>query len=647
MNHKVVAVLALAVALGGSTLAFAAPKAQARGIVVPPSVAAKLQPGLPEALRAAKPGDRLTVTFTMALQASREEVDRASRPNDPDVRRQNVVSLLQRVAEQGQRGLLAALGEVEATNVQPFWISSVVMADVTPAALIRLAGRADVAQINLNQKRNLLPPYRVEEGAEILSSPTWGLNMIQAPRVWNELGITGRGAIVAVLDTGACRHSDLNNRFWVNPGEVPGNGIDDDRNGYIDDINGWNFARNNGTIEDFGGHGTHVSGTVVGDGTGGSQIGVAPGANLMYVNVRLNLSDENFVVRGIQYAAANGANAWNGSFGWRYEWNPNRRLMRDTVLNAMAIGCTPVIAAGNEGNSYPPFSNVRTPGDVPEAITAGAVTSSDTIAGFSSRGPVTWQSIDGYRDWPFPPGKLKPTVSAPGDGVSSARVCSGYTSLSGTSMASPHIAGTTALMYEANRFLRPEQVKDILIRTSLDRGDRGWDNVFGAGRIDAYLAVLEAIRQRSRHFAESYSVVRGQRTSRDRMGDVYRDDETWMTIAGRAPFAAADPWMRVEFTTTSRVNNPNRIAFFAQMNVSAQPSEQFIELWDNQARRWVVIDQRQTSNTDMDAEGVSTDNVARFVGQDKQVRARLSVFDRGVVAPSWNMNLDWAFFDIQ
>ena len=102
--------------------------------------------------------------------------------------------------------------------------------------------------------------------------------------MWNELGFTGEGIIVGHIDSGIdLDHPDLSHRLWVNVDEIPGNGIDDDNNGYIDDINGWDFGDDDNNPNDDAagaGHGTHTAGTVAGDGSGGTQTGVAPGAHL-------------------------------------------------------------------------------------------------------------------------------------------------------------------------------------------------------------------------------------------------------------------------------------------------------------------------------------------------------------------------------
>jgi len=128
---------------------------------------------------------------------------------------------------------------------------------------------------------------------------------------------------------------------------------------------------------------------------------------------------------------------------------------------------------------------------VPDVITVGATDQNDNIASFSSIGPITWQNVPPYNDWPYPPGKIKPSVSAPGVSTKSTSYdCVGYLHMDGTSMATPHVAGAAALMIQANPNLDHFGVKTALMESSIDLGAPGMDNTFGAGRVDAYEAVL-------------------------------------------------------------------------------------------------------------------------------------------------------------
>ena len=145
----------------------------------------------------------------------------------------------------------------------------------------------------------------------------WNVNAINAPESWAE-GHTGDGVTVAVIDSGVdSNHADLVNQIWVNPSEIPGNGIDDDQNGYVDDVKGWDFIGNDNSALDRNGHGTHVAGTIAAGHNGFGASGVAPDATIMPVRVLdgRGYGTDSAVAAGIRYAAANGADIINLSLG--------------------------------------------------------------------------------------------------------------------------------------------------------------------------------------------------------------------------------------------------------------------------------------------------------------------------------------------
>lgn len=479
-----------------------------------------LRPPLGEVLDAA-PADRLVpVSAVLAEQVPLDRLRAARVGLDHVAGRRAALDLLKRTAARSQAPLLARLAELEGhglvTRVRPLWIGNIVGFDATPAIVREIAARPEVLWLNHNPKVDVLLGNRSPAGdlaaplERILTGPSLtdttaeiecGVGVMRAPDVWNELGVTGTGAIVAVIDTGVCHtHSDIANQMWVNPGEDLDsdgvvmdpddvNGVDDDGNGFIDDFIGWDFDNNDRIPNDDNSHGSHCAGTVAGDGTAGTQAGMAPDAKIMAVKVGVQFSDEVDVWNAMQYAADNGAHAISMSLGWPHSQNPDRVTWRQNCENTIEAGTAMVIAAGNEGSGAEP-DNVRTPGDVPRVITVGATDCNDQIAGFSSRGPVTWQNIPPYNDHPYPPGLIKPDVSAPGVSTKSHDVCSGYSFKSGTSMATPHVAGAVALMLSSSPGLTHDDLKQILMETAVDLGAPGMDNEYGMGRVDAYEAVL-------------------------------------------------------------------------------------------------------------------------------------------------------------
>ena len=190
----------------------------------------------------------------------------------------------------------------------------------------------------------------------------WGLTEIAtgAPEAWTQSH--GDGVLVAVLDSGVqLNHPDLASRLWRNPAETPGNGIDDDRNGYVDDIHGANIKALNGNVEDDNGHGTHVAGIVAaqaGNGTGGS--GIAPGAQIMAIKVLdANRSgDSSQLAKGIRYAIDRGAKILNISING----DGTSPDLDAALAYAGQKGATVVASAGNNSRdldltpSYPASS---------------------------------------------------------------------------------------------------------------------------------------------------------------------------------------------------------------------------------------------------------------------------------------------------
>ncbi|MDH6089600.1 S8 family peptidase [Umezakia ovalisporum] len=273
----------------------------------------------------------------------------------------------------------------------------------------------------------------------------WGADLVKAPSAWAQ-GYTGQGVIVAVLDTGIdYNHVDLNNNIWTNSGEIAGNGIDDDGNGYVDDVQGWNFTDNSNNVKDINGHGTHVAGTIAGEKNNLGVTGIAYDAKVMAVKV---LNDEGMsynssVADGIYYAVNNGAKVINLSLGGNF---PNGKI-KAAIEYASGEGAVVVMAAGN--NSYPFVSYPARYADK-WGLAVGAVDSNNKMANFSNK--------PGMNSFPY--------VTAPGVGVYSTVPGNNYAEYSGTSMATPHVAGVVALMLSANPNLSDGEIRQMVIETA-------------------------------------------------------------------------------------------------------------------------------------------------------------------------------------
>ena len=284
-----------------------------------------------------------------------------------------------------------------------------------------------------------------------------GNDMVNAPDAWAQ-GITGQDITVAVIDSGVdIFHPDLNDNIWVNSGEIFGDGIDNDANGYVDDIVGWNFGGDNYNILDYNGHGTHVAGTIAAEANGFGTTGVAPGAQIMPIKIGDVGFDNRFVNPGnlaqaIRYAVDNGADVINMSLSW----TPSYELL-DAFAYAASNNVITVTAAGNEGMARPSFPAAFSS---LYGLTVGAVDYGANMASFSN-----WSGQDQRMNY----------VAAPGVSVYSTQPTNfdwdGYGLNNGTSMAAPHVAGVVALMLSANPDLTHDQVRSIATQSATYLGD--------------------------------------------------------------------------------------------------------------------------------------------------------------------------------
>lgn len=274
-------------------------------------------------------------------------------------------------------------------------------------------------------------------------SRDWNLNQVAAPEAW-AAGYSGQGVTVAVIDTGVdLDHPDLAGSLYVNAGEIPGNGIDDDGNGYVDDISGYDFVSGDPRPDDGNGHGTHVAGTIAANRDGVGATGVAPDARILPVRV---LDDNGSgsdwsVAAGIRYAADMGAQIINLSLGG----SASSRIAA-AIEYAVSLGTLVIAAAGNESASVPSYP-ARYSASSGSVLSVGAFDSRDRTAGFSNK-------VGGS-------GAVQ--VDAPGAGVYSTYLGGGYATLSGTSMASPHVAGVAALTLSANPDLTSSELRELLV----------------------------------------------------------------------------------------------------------------------------------------------------------------------------------------
>ena len=249
------------------------------------------------------------------------------------------------------------------------------------------------------------------------------------------------GPLIAVIDSGVdLDHPDLVDNLWVNSGEIPGDGIDNDGNGVIDDVHGYDAAENHGSPDDFLGHGTHVTGIIGATGNNGIGVtGVAQKARLMPIKISTQGQiTTDGVLRALMYAAKMGADITNISWGGN---RPNRAIY-DAFNSTPALH---VAAAGNQGFDTEQIPFYPMAYDMPHMLSVAATKADDTRPEFSNYGATT---VD---------------VAAPGTRIFSTTEGGGYGFLSGTSMAAPFVAGTAALIKSAHPEATPTEMKDRIL----------------------------------------------------------------------------------------------------------------------------------------------------------------------------------------
>lgn len=474
----------------------------------------KIDSHLAALLAASPPETLIPVTISLAGGPSVAELRFSVQDLSGADRRLAARNLLRERSQAAQAGLLQRLAELRLSGAgrppASLWITNAVALELTPALIRELAARPEVRLV----RRTAGAPHFFGEGAfsgqaplDSSALPECGVARVGAPEFWGAKGSRAEGVLIALLDSGGCpTHPDISRRIWVNPGEDldqdgvlndpdDQNGLDDDANGYADDFIGWDFADDDNNPANPATHGTNSAGILVGEGAGGRQTGVAPGARLMYLRVGSTSRGEVDAWLALQYAADNGAQVASLSFGWYHDDHPDRVTWREVLDNLAVMGLISFVAAGNNGGETPP-GDIATPADVPSAIAVGNTScSTEAIDPTSSQGPTTWETVHPYLDHPYPPGLLKPDLSAPGSGglqstgaFYSGSSCLGYQVFSGTSAAAPHAAGVAALLLGLKPDMSRDEMAHVLTTTAVDLGPPGPDRTYGHGRVSAMAA---------------------------------------------------------------------------------------------------------------------------------------------------------------
>jgi subtilisin family serine protease len=310
----------------------------------------------------------------------------------------------------------------------------------------------------------LFSPQKLPNDPRFVSGELWGLNNtgqsggtadadIDAPEAW-DISTGSSSIVVAVIDTGIqTDHPDLKDNIWTNPGELPGDGIDNDGNGFVDDVYGWDFFNNDSSVYDSpdDDHGTHCAGTIAGRGNNGiGVVGVTwmtkimslkflgPGGGTTSGAIAAVNYATMMKTRGVNIPIS--SNSWGGgSFS---------QSLKDAIDAGGSSGILFVAAAGNSGRNNDATPHYPSSYDSACIVAVAATDRKDAMAGFSCYG-VT--SVD---------------LGAPGVSVLSTVPVSSYDSYNGTSMATPHVSGVAALAVSVDPTLTVSQLKDALLSSA-------------------------------------------------------------------------------------------------------------------------------------------------------------------------------------
>lgn len=425
----------------------------AHGSVTHRGVGETLGRGLAARLARIGPHERTRVFVAMRAQPDMEL------SGDPMSGAAAVVPALRAQARSAQRDLRAYLRGARrsgsAGRLTPLWIAGGLSVSATPDVIRALASRPEVASIRLD---------------EVTVTPTAAeanITTVTAPSLWAK-GDQGQGVTVATLDSGVdVTHPDLSATYrggsnsWFDPyGQHPSSPVD------------------------LTGHGTGTMGVIVGGSAGGSSIGMAPQAKWIAARIWNDAGGSTMTAihQAFQWLLNPDGNAATDdapdvvNLSWSLGTAPGCDLSLQPDLQALrAAGILPVVAAGNFG---PAANSSTSPANYPEALAVGAVSAADVVWSGSGRGPTTCGGSSG----------VFPEIVAPGMSIRSTDRFGLYQTITGTSIAAPHVSGAAALLLSSHPGLSPDQLTSALTGSAVDLGSAGPDQTYGNGRLDVAAA---------------------------------------------------------------------------------------------------------------------------------------------------------------
>ncbi|MDF2855371.1 MAG: peptidase [Neobacillus sp.] len=430
-------------------------------------------------------------TASVAKEAEKKaSVNKATPAKTKSIKRSSIVSELKATAQETQFELMEFLEKQEAAGnakeVHSYYVVNAIAVTATEEVMEKIATFQEVEKILPNETRQLFVPEKTNTAVLDAKAETnaieWNIDRVGAPAVW-DMGIDGSGITVASIDTGV---------QWNHPALQEKYRGYDAFDGEVSHANNWFDAVGGQSVPyDDQGHGTHVTGTMVGsEPDGNNAIGVAPGAKWIAVKAfsASGGSDVDLLEAGEWILAPNGNpdlapdvvnNSWGGGAGLD-EW------YRPMVQAWRAAEIFPEFSAGNTTLTNPGGpGSVANPANYPESVATGATDINNKLGSFSLLGPS-------------PYGEIKPEVTAPGVNIRSSVPGSSYEGgWNGTSMAGPHVAAAVALLLQANSSLTVDELEEILQTTAIPLTDNTYptspNNGYGSGLINVYDAVSSVV----------------------------------------------------------------------------------------------------------------------------------------------------------
>ena len=390
-------------------------------------------------------------------------------------------------------------------------------------------------------------------------SNQWGLLKVgytpfsDSKSAWNMEDGSRKNVVVAVIDSGLdMKHVDGPAYLWTNAEEIPDNNIDDDGNGYVDDIHGWNFVDENNQLNDDYGHGTFVTGIIAAKTNNGEGIaGINPGAQIMVLKAsnKRGKSRTLAVYRAIRYAVDNGARVINISLGTK----EISRLQQVAVNYAYTQGCFVVVAAGNSEDYIAKYS----PPGLRRVFAVAALNPDGKRRKSSNYGPNVALTAPG--------GEIYSLTAKDGkaDGIITPKIPTKYHRLSGTSFSAPIVTGTASLILAKYPHLSNRQLEDILLNSATDISLKGWDRYNGMGVLNAGAALAYAdkkfltvrptqiyINKRKKKIVslDLYGIIRGNLDEYTVEIGKGKEPDDWQTVYGPSKVQA-------EYTHICRIDD--------------------------------------------------------------------------------------------